>query len=133
MPIDKELNKKQENFCLEYVKNGYNATQAYKTAYQCTDSTASSQGCRLLKNPKVLERIKAIQKEEFQAACITAERVGKKLAEIAFSSKGDRYYNSQAQIKALDLLQKQLGLQQQKIDANVNSTVINVEVCEDEE
>lgn len=43
------------------------------------------------------------------------------------------YYNSQAQIKALDLLQKQLGLQQQKIDANVNSTIINVEVSEDEE
>ena len=133
MPKNGELTKKQEEFCAEYVRNGYNATQAYKTVYGCADCTASSQACKCLKKANILERVRAIQKEQFEAACITAERVGKKLAEIAFSSKGDRYYNSQAQIKALDLLQKQLGLQQQKIDANVNSTIINVEVCEDEE
>lgn len=132
MPQLGKITREQEKFAQEYVENGYNATAAYKTVYGCAESTAKTAGCKMLRKPQVMERVKELQKEQFDAACITAERVAKKLAEIAFSKKGDRYYNSQAQIKALDLLQKQLGLQQQKIDANVNSTIINVEVSDDE-
>ena len=54
---------------------------------------------------------------------ITPERVANKLAQIAFAEKGDESYNATAQLKALDLLQKQLGLQQQTINANVETTI----------
>ena len=46
----------------------------------------------------------------------------------AFSEKGDDYYNASSQLKALDLLQKQLGVQHQKIEADLHTDiVINIE------
>lgn len=116
---------KEKAFCEEYVVNGYNAIQAYLKAYECSPETANATACRVVRRPHVQEYIQALQKEQFKAACITAERVGIKLAEIAFAAKGDEEYNATAQLKALDLLQKQLGLQKskQEIEANVNQDI----------
>lgn len=116
-----KLTAKQKAFCEEYVKNGYNATQAYLTAYGGQYHVANASGCVLLKKPHVKAYIKEIQKQQFEAACITAERVALKLADIAFAEKGDSDYNTSSQLKALDLLQKQLGIQHQKVEADVNA------------
>ena len=59
----------------------------------------------------VKEYIATLQKEAFAAAAISAERVALKLADIAFAEKKDDVYVVTAQLKALDLLQKQMGLQ----------------------
>lgn len=127
-----KLTAKQMAFCEEYVSNGYNATQAYLKAYDCEYKTANVEGGRLLKKPHVKEYVVALQKEAFEASCINAERVALKLAEIAFASGDDENYGAAAQLKALDLLQKQLGLQKQKIDAEVdNKVVIKVSVEDD--
>lgn len=129
---ERKLTAKQMAFCEEYVVNGYNATRAYLKAYDCDYNTANTEGCRLLKKPHVREYVNALQKEAFEASCINAERVALKLAEIAFASGDDENYGASAQLKALDLLQKQLGLQKQKIDAEVdNKVVIKVSVEED--
>ena len=37
----------------------------------------------------------------------------------------------EAQLRALELLQKQLGLQNQKIEANIKETIIEVSISED--
>ena len=52
-----------------------------------------------------------------------------RLSDIAFADKEDEYYTISAQIKALDLLQKQLGLQHQKIEADI-TTDINITIEE---
>lgn len=122
------LTKKEKIFCEEYVANGGNATRAYLTAYDCEYSTANSQGYRFLKKDGIREYITALQKEAFDAACISAERVALRLAEIAFADKDDEYYSISAQLKGLELLQKQLGLQQQKIEADLhNDIIINID------
>ena len=124
------LNGKQKAFCEEYVANGYNAQKAYAIVYDCwNEASVRSNTCRLLKNEKVKEYIKELQKERFEALNISAERVAEKLAYIAFAEKDDNYYNATAQLKALDLLQKQMGLQTQKVDANV-STEININIVD---
>ena len=124
------LNGKQQAFCEEYVANGYNAQKAYAVVYDCwNEASLRSNTCRLLRNDKVKEYIRELQKERFEALNISAERVAEKLADIAFAEKDDNYYNATAQLKALDLLQKQMGLQTQKVDANV-STEINVNLVE---
>ena len=64
-----------------------------------------------------------MQKDAFEEASINAERIALKLAEIAFADKKDESYSPQAQLKALDLLQKQFGLQNQKITADVNNDI----------
>ena len=78
----------------------------------------------MLRKDGIKDYIKELQKAEFEGACITAERVGLKLAEIAFAAKDDEHYNPTAQLKALDLLQKQMGLQHQKIEADVSTDLL---------
>ena len=82
-----------------------------------------------MKKPGIKEYIAELQKEAFAAACISAERVALRLAEIAFADKDDEHYSATAQLKALDLLQKQLGLQHQKIEADLH-TDINITIEE---
>lgn len=125
----KGLTKKQKTFCEEYIANGYNATQAYLKAYDCQYDSARVEGSKALKKPMVKEYIAALQKEAFEGACITAERIALKLGDIAFANKTDEHYTPQAQLKALDLLQKQLSLQHQHIEANV-VTDINIVIDE---
>ena len=118
------LTKKEQAFCEEYVANGCNASRAYQVAYACVIEDARKRYCKVFRKPEVKAYIKELQKEAFEQACINAERVALKLGEIAFSGKGDEYYNAQAQLKALDLLQKQLGLQKQHIEADVKTDII---------
>lgn len=124
-----ELTRKERNFCEEYVRNGGNASRAYFFAYETTIENARKEYCKVFRKPRVKEYIKALQQAEFEAACINAERIGLKLAEIAFADKGDDYYGATAQLKALDLLQKQLGLQTQKVEADLH-TDINITIEE---
>ena len=122
------LTKKEKAFCEEYIVNGCNASRAYAEVYGCCIEDARKRYCRTFRKPEVKEYIKALQKEAFDEACITAERVALKLADIAFAAKDDEYYGATAQLKALDLIQKQLGLQQQKIEADLHTDIIiNIE------
>lgn len=123
------LTKKEKMFCEEYVANGGNASRAYFAVYDCASiENARKAYCKVFRKPNVKEYIRQLQKEAFDNACITAERVALKLADIAFSERDDEHYTPSAQLKALDLLQKQLGLQQQKIEADVHTNIIiNIE------
>lgn len=129
MPRKAGLNKKEKAFCEYYAIENMSATQAYLHAYGCEHSTANNAGHKMLRKPHIKEYIEALQKEAWDAACITAEKVGLKLAEIAFAAKDDAYYTPTQQVKCLDLLQKQMGLQHQKIEADVN-TEINITIEE---
>ena len=124
------LTKKEKAFCEEYVANGGNASRAYFAAYDTASIENARKGyCKVFKKPEVKEYIRELQKVAFDNACINAERVALRLSEIAFADKDDEYYNISSQLKALDLLQKQLGLQHQKIEADVN-TDININIVE---
>ncbi|MBE6782954.1 MAG: terminase small subunit [Ruminococcaceae bacterium] len=119
------LTKKEKKFCEEYIANGCNASRAYQSVYGCTIEDARKRYCKTFRKPEVKEYINALQKEAFEEACITAERIALKLSDIAFASKDDEVYGASAQLKALDLLQKQLSLQTQRVEAEV-STDINI-------
>lgn len=56
---------------------------------------------------------------------MNAERIGKQLAEIAFNVNGDVCYKDQ--MKALELLQKQLGLFTQRVEMKQEVIEIGVE------
>ena len=133
MATYRNLNEKQRRFCELYVSNGYKQTEAYQEAYGLDNRESIwASSSRLLKNDRVREYIKELQKEAFEAQCINAERVATKLAEIAFAQKDDQYYTAPNQLKALDLLQKQLGLQNSKIEVNGEQKII-INIGEDED
>ena len=124
------LTKKEKAFCEEYVANGCNASRAYFAAYDTASiENARKLYCKVFRKPEVKEYIAELQKEAFERACINAERVALKLADIAFAEKEDEVYGATAQLKALDLLQKQLGIQTHKIEADI-STDINITIEE---
>lgn len=123
----RQLVEKQEAFCYEYVSNGYNPQKAYLAVYNTKNpKQASDKAYQLLKRPEVKAKIAEIQKERFEQLSINADRVAEELAKVAFAEKGDEYYNATAKLKALELLQKQLGLQTTKVEAKVNDININI-------
>lgn len=126
------LTPKMKAFCEEFVKD-YNGTQAYLRAYGGSYKTANTRSSQMLKDERIKDYIKELQREGFENACINAERIAMELADMAFAVKGDQEYSASIKLKALDLLQKQLGLQQANVNAKVdNKTVIKVSVDEGE-
>lgn len=121
------LNKRQEEFINQYLANGYNATQAYLAAYECSYETAQSSAYRVFNHPEVNAEIKRRQQEHYAMLNISAERIAEELAAMAFAAKGDKDYSGSVKLKALDLLQKQLGLQTQRVEADIN-TDINITI-----
>ena len=76
------LTKKQELFCLEYLKD-FNATRAYKEVYWAKQTTAEVNGAKLLRNAKVSAYLRDKADEKLKKADVTAERVIQSLVEVA--------------------------------------------------
>ena len=119
--MEKKLSARQLFFIEEYLANGYNVADAYRKAYNVERANNAGKTFNL---PAVQEEIAKRLKEKHETLNITADRVMEELATIAFAAKGDKDYNANAKLKALDLLQKQLGLQTQMIQADVNTDIV---------
>lgn len=141
MARDQALTDKQIKFAENYA-GGMSLTRAYADAYGFENlgkwnedpryDTCCKNGSRLIKNPRVRELVLRLQKDVYQGICLNAEKIAIKLTDMAFADKDDPVYTPQVQQKALDMLQKQLGLQKQKIDADINHDVeIRVTIEED--
>jgi len=118
----------QRKFCEEYAKT-YNATEAYMAA-STTENRVSARvmGYKLLQKPEVKREIERLQKMAYEAQFVSFERIASELSNIAFHSNSE-----QSRLKALSLLQKQLGLEKTVVNADINQTVeIKVDI-EDED
>lgn len=119
------LTKQNKEFC-EYYVECYKPTDAYCKAYPtATRESARRLSSKLLQKEEVLEYISELQKAQFKAACITAERIGKQLGEIAFNDDGKT--SRKDQLKALELLSKQIGLYTQKVEMKQEVIEIGLE------
>lgn len=128
----KKFAELREKFCLEYVSNGYNAKKAYYDVYHTENPISLDSGVnKMMRKPEVKARIDELIKEKYATLHINGERVAEKLAEIAFAEKDDEIYGTNAKLKALDMLQKQLGLQKQQIKQEVDNKM-TIEVSIDE-
>lgn len=123
------LKREHERFADLYAA-GMNATRAYMECYpNASEKSAGELGSRLIRREDVHQRIIEKQKELYEAMAITPEKIAMKLAEMAFADKEDEVYTPQVAQKALDMLQKQLGLQKQQIKAEVDQeTTIKVKI-----
>lgn len=117
-----------EEFCYRYCGNNYNAAAAYLEVYNSTNKDyAAACASRLLKKPEVAAKVAEIRKDKLAEMQVDADRVTEKLAEIAFATRGDDYYNANAQIKALDILSKQFGMQVQKVEAKAEIIEVGIQ------
>ena len=81
----------------------------------------------LLKKPEIKKYIDKRRKEIYESLNIDANRIAQEIASIAFAQKGDGIYNTTNKLKALELLQKQFGLQNQKIETKQEIIEVSLE------
>lgn len=143
-----KLTVREQRFADEYISNGRNATQAYKTIQpNAKDTTCASNGARMLRNAKVSKYIEGKTRERLNASNLTAQDVIDELIAIGFakpqkgvSKQYDRLNNEvvldmeyentakhEDRLKALELLGKNLALFTDKQDVNLSGTVVFVD------
>lgn len=128
--IDKPLTE-QMKACVDYYLSHlpYNQTAAYNAIYPSQGRNArtlSTAASKFFHNPRVMKYKEERLQELYDEANINAQAIALRLAGIAYDTDKD---NLSASLKALDLLQKQLGLQNKNvnIDADINAAVQIVE------
>ena len=86
--------------------------------------TANAQQWKLMKRQEIKDYIRELQHDRFEALGMNADRIAQELTKIATAD--DANYNEK--MKAFELLQKQMGLQTQKVEAQVKTTVLEVDI-----
>lgn len=119
--IDLPLNDNAKA-CVEYYLSHlpYNMSAAYKAVYPSngrSQGTLNNKASAFFKNPRVQRYKEQRLKELYEEANINPETIAMRLAGIAFDTR-DEVLNSS--LKALDLLQKQLGLQNKNVNMNAD-------------
>lgn len=117
------MTQKQHEFCRAYIANKYNATQAYEQVFGCSKENALKNSYRMLKNPEVRAEITKLIDELYEDYFVSGNRIAAELSYMAFVKEDVK---DSDKLKALDLLQKQLGLQSQRLEANVKSDSIKI-------
>lgn len=114
-----ELPEVDRIFIQTFVANGFNVREAYALTHpNVADSSANA-----WKYKKRLQKhIDDYLKSRYDELNICADHVLLQLADIAFSAKEDEIYNTAAKLKALDLMQKQMGLQSKTTNLNAEVT-----------
>lgn len=144
--VSGKLTAQQEMFCQEYIVD-YNGTQAaIRAGY--SEKTADVQAVRLLRNVKVLSRVRAIQKERLEKLAVTQESVILKLLEIydrcmqakpvmewdynerKYVETGEYTFDSRGALNALEMIGKHLAMFTNRVEHSGNIGTENKELTE---
>ena len=121
------MTEKQKLFAESYLANGFNAREAYYSAFGENGNKQPSYPYTLLKNKEISGYIQKRREEIYDSLNIDATRVMQEIADIAFESRNEK--NIASKLKALELLSKNLSLQTQKIESK---DIIEVSLVEDD-
>lgn len=100
-------NAKHERFCQRSMID-LNASASYKEVYGCNTKVAEASGCRLLRNDKVIGRLKHLKSLLQKKTDITVESVMNDIADTHRRAKeaGDEM---NVELKASDMMAKHVG------------------------
>ena len=101
-----KLSAKHQAFCDEYLANGMNALQAYKSVYKVTDKVAGASGVRLLDNVNVKEYLKQEGEKTAERLQITKEGLLQDLIQIKQNNIDTRPATA---MKAIEIINKMSG------------------------
>ena len=121
------MTEKQKLFAENYLANGFNAREAYYSAFGENGNKQPSYPYTLLKNKDIANYIQKRREEIYESLNIDATRVMQEIADIAFEPRNEK--NVASKLKALELLSKNLSLQTQKIESK---DIIEVSLVEDD-
>jgi phage terminase small subunit len=100
------LSTKHKAFCDEYLANGLNQVQAYKSVYKCSDKAAQSNANRLMDNEGIKSYLKKQGEKTANRLNITKEGLLNDLEDIKNRNLGSR---DQLSMKAIELISKMSG------------------------
>ncbi|MDD3253814.1 MAG: terminase small subunit [Lachnospiraceae bacterium] len=83
-----DLTDKQRLFCLYYVRC-FNATKAYRKAYECAYDVANAEGYKLLVKPCVKDEIMRLKQNRLNREMLDEHDIFQKYMDIAFSDITD--------------------------------------------
>ena len=121
------MTEKQKLFAENYLANGFNAREAYYSAFGENGNKQPSYPYTLLKNKDIADYIQKRREEIYESLNIDATRVMQEIADIAFEPRNEK--NVASKLKALELLSTNLSLQTQKIESK---DIIEVSLVEDD-
>lgn len=128
MSEDRELNPQQKIFVEEYLSNNFNALQAYLKAYPNSSyESAMANAYHLKSKPYIVKEINRRLEERIGSKEEIANKILDKLMEMAFAAKEDEIYTPSVVQKSIDLIQKQLGLVTNKLEAKVEQVIFKGE------
>ncbi len=120
------MTPKQEDFVAEYLKNGRNASAAYRKAYRVKPGTAETTvwvaASKLLKNAKVAQRVEEAAAKAKEATDMDLAWVLREFAETLRQARVDR--NHAACNAAVGGVAKVLGLEKTRVEGGLSVTVI---------
>lgn len=126
----KELKPHEKTFAEAFIANNGNAKEAYHVIFpDASPDTCRKNGYKYKNKPHIQAYIAELYEEHFGEYKILAFQALAELEEMAFAEKGDKDYNASTKLKAIELIQKQLGLQTKNINAHVdgkNEIEINI-------
>lgn len=124
------LTANQENF-VKNIMEGMNQADAYRAAYpkqNMADKTVWEAASRLMANSKVQARLAELRNELIKPSIMTAQQRLEWLSRLIDGESED----TNAKLKAIDIMNKMQGEYVQKVEANVTNEVnINVELVDD--
>lgn len=112
------ITQKQENFCLKYVECG-NASEAYRHAYKAekmTDKQVWEEASKLLKGPKVSQRVAELKEMHTERHKITVDELLAELEENRQAALQAETAQASAATAATMGKAKLLGLDKQIIE-----------------
>ena len=123
-----KLTPKQEAFCLAHLETGI-ASEAYRRSYK-TEKMKEKQiweeASKLLKNPKVAQRLKELREPAVKKAMLTLERHLERLEKLSRGAELDKQFS--AAISAEVARGKAAGIHIEKFEnTNIDKTVNFIE------
>lgn len=112
------LTPKQESFCLAYLETGSQA-EAYRAAYEADGMTQNAvyvEGCRLLENPKITQRLAVLREPIMERHAITVDSLLAELEEARVVALACDTPQSSAAVGATMGKAKLLGLDKQLVE-----------------
>ncbi len=118
-----EITKGELVFIETYFNNGFNAAQAYMTAFpEATYKSAKYSGYRLMAKPVIKEEIERIWAEVKDLQIVKREEIMIALKELMDQSIENG--NSNDLLKTIDTINKMTGAYTLQIDANIKNNII---------
>lgn len=128
-----ELTAKQKAFCEAMIRNNHNVMKSYAEAYpNASAGTNRRNSYKMMKQEKILNYINALEEEALRQAGITPARIANELGAQAFGELDpDNGLTYQVKQNAMKLLMSMYGLEKKVVEADIKTTVIDVNIEEE--